>query len=230
MPAAELTRYRISFAKTAIIRFTGHLDLHRAWERLLRRARLPLAYTQGFRPHPRLTLASALPLGLTGDQEWVDVWLEQPRAPGEMLAALEAARPPGIEVWQVTMVDLRAPALPTRVRAAEYEAELPESCREQDLRPRVEDLLRAPTLIRQRRGKGYDLRPLIEHLSLVRRDQAPMRLRMILSAREAATGRPEEVLAALGLEPAQARIRRRRLVVSQDPTPQELGPVSAANL
>ena len=59
------------------MRFTGHLDLHRAWERTFRRAGLPLAYSQGFNPHPRLNLASALPLGFTSEGEVIDVWLEQ---------------------------------------------------------------------------------------------------------------------------------------------------------
>jgi radical SAM-linked protein len=70
-------RLRITFAKTEAMRFTGHLDLHRTWERCFRRARLPLAYTQGFNPHPRLNLAAALPLGFTSQGEMIDAWLEQ---------------------------------------------------------------------------------------------------------------------------------------------------------
>lgn len=69
-------RLRLTFAKTDAMRFTGNLDLHRTWERTIRRAGLPLAYSQGFHPQPRLNLASALPLGFTSQFEMVDVWLE----------------------------------------------------------------------------------------------------------------------------------------------------------
>ena len=71
------TRCRIRFAKTEAMRYIGHLDLHRAWERLARRARLPLAYTAGYHPHPRIQIGSALPLGVTGDNELVDLWLDR---------------------------------------------------------------------------------------------------------------------------------------------------------
>ncbi len=60
-----MQRLRLTFAKTAAMRYTGHLDLHTTWERTLRRARLPLAYSQGFHPQPKIQLASALPLGFT---------------------------------------------------------------------------------------------------------------------------------------------------------------------
>ncbi len=66
-------RYRILFSKTEAMRFTGHLDLFRAWERLLRRARMPLAYSSGFHPHPKIQIGAALPLGVTGDNELADV-------------------------------------------------------------------------------------------------------------------------------------------------------------
>jgi radical SAM-linked protein len=73
-------RVRIHFHKTEAMRFTGHLDLHKAWERALRRAgsrsALRLAYSQGFHPQPRIHLACALPLGFTSECEVVDVWLE----------------------------------------------------------------------------------------------------------------------------------------------------------
>ena len=65
-------RLRIVFAKTEAMRYTSHLDLHRTWERTIRRANLPLAYSQGYNPHPRINLASALPLGFTSDCEVVE--------------------------------------------------------------------------------------------------------------------------------------------------------------
>ncbi|HLE27799.1 MAG TPA: TIGR03936 family radical SAM-associated protein, partial [Anaerolineales bacterium] len=74
-----MQRLRLTFAKTAAMKFSGHLDLHKTWERTLRRARLPLAYSQGFNPQPRLQLASALPLGFTSECEVLDAWMEAPQ-------------------------------------------------------------------------------------------------------------------------------------------------------
>src|SRR5512136_903583 len=71
-------RLRITFSKSGALRYTGHLDLQTTWERIVRRAGLPLAYTQGFHPGPRIQIASALPLGFIGHAEIVDIWLREP--------------------------------------------------------------------------------------------------------------------------------------------------------
>ena len=91
-------RYRLRFAKTIDLRFTGHLDLHRALERTLRRASLPLAYTQGFNPRPRLNLASALPLGFASECELADFWFEEELSADQILADLQLASPPGLQI------------------------------------------------------------------------------------------------------------------------------------
>ena len=77
------------------MKFTGHLDLFRTWERTIREG-LPayFAYTQGFRPHPRLNLAAALPLGFTSDCELIDIWLEYDMELDQIKSALIHAAPP----------------------------------------------------------------------------------------------------------------------------------------
>ncbi len=70
-------RLRITFSKSGSLRYTGHLDLHSIWERTVRRAGLPLSYTHGFHPGPKIQLASALPLGFIGCAEIVDLWLDE---------------------------------------------------------------------------------------------------------------------------------------------------------
>src|SRR5512136_2976263 len=113
-------RLRITFAKTEAMRYTGHLDLHRTWERTLRRAGLPLAYSQGFKPHPRIVLASALPLGCTSQCEVVDVWLEEQLPLEQINDTLKRAMPPGLQVLEVAEVDPALPALPTQLAASEF--------------------------------------------------------------------------------------------------------------
>src|SRR5512143_2989579 len=113
-------RIRVTFAKTSNMRYTGHLDLHRAWERLIRRAHLPLAYTQGFSPHPRINLASALPLGFTGEAEVVDIWMEQDLPLDKITTTLCQAAPPGMRIERVETIDERSPTLQTMLEASEF--------------------------------------------------------------------------------------------------------------
>ena len=206
-------RIRITFAKTAEMRYTGHLDLHRAWERLMRRAGLPLAYTQGFSPHPRINLASALPLGFTGAAEVVDIWLEQELPLDEITTALRQAVPPGLRIEQVEAIDERAPTLQTVLQASEFAITLLEPV--PDLDHRRAALLAAKDIPRERRGKSYDLRPLILELQILPPDeQSRQRLLVCLVAREGATGRPEELLEALGIDPLSTRVHRTVLIFS----------------
>ncbi|HSR48429.1 MAG TPA: TIGR03936 family radical SAM-associated protein [Anaerolineales bacterium] len=206
-------RYRVEFAKTAAMRFTGHLDLHRTWERTFRRAELPLTYTQGFSPHPRMTLAAALPLGCTSEHDLIDVWLNEGEPPEAVEDRLQSAAPPGIRIDRVMAVDPAGPSLPRQVLAAEYHARSAGFPPADEIDRRVQAALAAESLPRTRRGKEYDLRPLIEALGYDREED---QLTMRLSAREGASGRPDEVLEALGLDPALAIATRTRLILKND--------------
>lgn len=205
-----MQRLRLTFAKTEAMRFTGHLDLHTAWERTFRRARLPLAYTQGHNPQPRLQLAAALPLGFTSECEMADAWLETAQDLDAARAALEAALPPGLKLLAIAEAPLTEPALQTQVRSAEYTVTLDTDWSAAELDARLAALLAQPEIRRVRRGKAYDLRPLIESAERAN-DARTLRLR--LAAREGATGRPEEVVEALGANAAGARFHRRRLIL-----------------
>jgi radical SAM-linked protein len=208
------TRARLTLAKEAEMRFTGHLDLHLALERTFRRAHLPLAYSKGFKPRARITLASPLPLGFTSQGELADVWLEGEPALGEVLTDLQEAAPPGIRFTEIATVADRTPKLPNLLRAADYRATLLEPHR--DLERRLETLLIADALPRERRGKMYDLRPLIEALERSPDDEKGRpRLSMRLTALPGATGRPDEVLDALGIAPETTLIHRVRLVLAK---------------
>jgi radical SAM-linked protein len=211
-------RLRITYSKIGSLRYTGHLDLHQVWERTVRRAGFPLAYTQGFHPTPRLQIAAALPLGFIGRQEVLDLWLNAPPPPGDLRQLLQSAAPPGLGILSIVQVDDKSPALQTQVEAAEYQLAFLEPVDPLTLAAGVAQVLAAESLPRQRRGKPYDLRPLLLSLALLpaaespAADQSAPSLTMLLAAREGATGRPEEVLAVLGLPPENARIERTRLI------------------
>lgn len=203
-------RLRITFAKTDEMRFTGHLDLHRTWERIFRRAGLPLAYSQGFHPQPRINLASALPLGFTSEAELADVWLEETLPLEQIWEALKPALPPGLSLIDIQEADLRAPSLQTQVVASEYIVTLLDPVDHLD--EHLVEVMKASSLLRDRRGKKYDLRPLIMELTRLPDDEKGRgRLKMRLAAEEGATGRPEEVLNALDIAPEAARVHRTAL-------------------
>ncbi|MCQ3936287.1 MAG: hypothetical protein DPW18_04485 [Chloroflexi bacterium] len=205
-------RVRITFTKQGALRFIGHLDLHRLWERAMRRADLPIAYSQGFHPQPKISLAAALPLGFSSRGEVLDVRLNEELSIEDISARLQEALPPDVKIVDVRAVDERAPALQTRVLSAAYNVHLTEPVDGSELTRRVEALMNSESLIRERRDKSYDLRPLIEMISVVTEADGKVWLKMTLAAREGATGRPEEVLSALGIEPDTARVERTRLI------------------
>lgn len=203
-------RVRVTFSKTGALRYIGHLDLHSLWERAARRAALPLAYSQGFHPQPKLQLAAALPLGFSSRCEVADLRLETDIEMSGLAARLTQAMPEGIQIISVEQVDERAAPLQTRLDFAEYEVILPPEVDEKTLRSSLDSVLRAGSLPRERRGKPYDLKPLIAALELLHRDKFILFMR--LAAREGATGRPEEVLAALGIPFEITQIERTRLI------------------
>jgi len=212
---ARMQRLRLTFSKTAAMRYTGHLDVHVAWERTFRRARLPLAYSQGFHPQPKIQLASALPLGFTSECELVDVWLEETRDLAEVEAALKPAAPPGLPIHAIVEIPLLSPPLQVLLRSADFRVTTPAPISADELKARIEQLLAQTEIKRVRREKSYDLRPLIEHLAWEASADGSHTILMRLAAREAATGRPEEVLAALGLEATPARVHRLKLILAE---------------
>lgn len=209
-------RIRITFSKQGPLRYTGHLDLHRLWERAARRAGLPLAYSQGFHPQPKMNMAAALPLGFSSRCEVVDMKLERDVPLEELRARLNGTLPSGLQVVEVQQVDEQAPALQTEVEAAEYEVTLAEAADPLELQHRIDSVLELQAIPRERRGKSYDLRPLIEELALTPSAVGGgATIFMRLTAREGATGRPEEVLAVLGIPFEETRIERTRLIFRQ---------------
>ena len=200
-------RIRIIFSKQGPLRYTGHLDLHKLWERAARRAELPLAYSQGFHPQPKMNIAAALPLGFSSRCEVLDMRLEEDISLDGLAKKLNDTMPDGIRVKHVEEVDERAPALQTQVASAEYEVTLKEAGFGSDLKRTIDTVLESKSIIRTRRNKEYDLRPLIEELTLT----SERILFMKLTSKEGATGRPEEVLNELGIPFEETRIERIRL-------------------
>ncbi|MFP4344186.1 MAG: TIGR03936 family radical SAM-associated protein [Anaerolineales bacterium] len=218
---AEAFRHRITFATERTLAYVSVLDLGRIWERTLRRAGVPLQYSQGFHPRPKMQIALPLPTGCGGEAEWLDIWLEVPWSPERVREALVGKTPRDLTLRAVAAVDEDAPALEQEIDATEYEVLLRDVDRAA-LESAVAEMLAAETLLRPKRGrrhnKSYDLRPLVTELAVVDPDAASweVALQMRLTARPGATGRPDEVLKALDLEEAPRRCTRLRLILPED--------------
>ncbi|MCX8025502.1 MAG: DUF2344 domain-containing protein, partial [Thermanaerothrix sp.] len=143
-----------------------------------------------------------------------DVWLEAEYdlSAEEVQAHLQTTSQPGIEILSVTKIALEAPALASQISSADYEVWFLDPLDPNELASRTTQLLNTPSIQRERRGKAYDLRPLIEFMEILTDTTTNhLGLFMRLAAREGATGRPEEVVAALGYDPFSVRIIRTRL-------------------
>jgi len=178
----------------------------------LRRAGVPMVFSQGFNPRPRIQFASPLPLGFTSECEIVDVWVSEDSPNLDQIKEeLCRSLPPGLVISKIYTINENEPALQTVVRSAVYLVTLLEPV--QGIGDRVKSLLSELNLVRNRRGQDYNLRPLIKSLELVPAlENEYQQIRMELSAQEGRTGRPEEVLAALGISAEKVLIKRERLV------------------
>jgi len=223
-------RVRIRYAKEERIKFISHQDEFRAWERALRRAGLPLLYKQGFNPQPHIQFASPLGVGFTGLREPVDITFAPPVPLPELHERLAASLPPGLTVRDLAEVPLKTPALQSQLIGADYAIRLfAEADETIDGEPvaaaierRIAALLQETEIWRERERKGkryrYNLRPLILELAYQGYDEAEEEHRIFLRVqqRAGATGRPDEVVAALGLDSYPRSLCRERLYFADD--------------
>ena len=213
-------RWRVTFAKGPQLKYISHLDLSLAWERALRRAGVPLAYSQGFNPQARLQLASGLPLGYTSAAEILDIILDEPLAPADFVARLRPALPLGLSVTAVEEVDLKSPALQSALRQAEYRVTVETPLSAGELAGRIAALLAADRLeqqrVRKQRPETFDLRPLVGDIRLETAAEGHAVFWMRFSAGNQGNARPEAVLTALGLGEAYAQVERTKLLFEFD--------------
>jgi radical SAM-linked protein len=190
-------RLRIRFCKQGDLRLIGHRDLMRCFERLFRRAGLPLGMSEGFHPKPRMTFPLALAVGIEGTDEVMELELAQSRTAQQVHAQLAPHLPPGLVLTAVK-------ALPDgtkkgRVTSVTYEIPIPPQSRE-GLPEKIDRLLAADSFEIQRpKGRtSFDLRASLQELTL---QEGVLRMRLRIENQTGA--KPQEVLAALGLEDPQ---------------------------
>lgn len=117
--APPVQRLRIRYAKRGRLRFTSHRDFSRAFERAVFRARIPMAYSSGFHPHPRISYAGAAPTGSASEAEYLEIGLAQVVDAAQVAAELDRALPPGLDVLQV--VESPGGSLADRLTASQWD-------------------------------------------------------------------------------------------------------------
>jgi radical SAM-linked protein len=208
-------RLRIKYSKSGPLVYVGTLDVLTIWERAARRAGLPLEYSLGFHPQPKMQLAAPLPLGFSSRCEILDMRLTHDVDSSGVAGRLQDALPAGLTILSIQDIDPASAAPGVLVQSVEYEVTFNAPTDSSKLAARIDQALSSSTLPRERRSKRYDLRPLIEGLRIARGvAEASPTLWMRLAARPGATGRPDEVLDELGYARDAARIERIALIPS----------------
>ncbi|MGH3928582.1 MAG: TIGR03936 family radical SAM-associated protein [Pseudonocardiaceae bacterium] len=226
--AAPVCKVRLRYAKRGNLRFTSHRDVARAFERALRRAGLPMAYSQGYNPHPKVSWVGAAPTGTASEAEYVEIALVAPVEPDVVRAELDAALPEGLAVLEGVLAG--AGGLAERIEASRWRIEIPGLDTEQ-LRRAASALLAAPEVLVERVTKDgkrrIDARAAIVGLAVEdppvhppEHDHLPECGILVAVVRQASPAvRPDDVLSALGvvaglrpLAPARAtRVAQGRL-------------------
>jgi len=193
------SRYRIRFSKLGKIRFTSHRDVARMWERALRRATLPVAYTEGFSPHPKLSFGLALSTGHESLGEYLDIDLAEPVDVDSVAARLDPCLPIGLDVQAAAEIVPGTPSLQQVVTSCTWRIEVV-GLGSAELAERVQECVRADSLVVTRERKGNqvtdDLRPAI--LSLEMTDGTEMIAELATQPRGL---RPSELVAVLASHP-----------------------------
>ena len=212
-----MQRRRIRFSRGEAVKFISHLDLMRLWQRALNRAGVALAYSEGFNPHPRMSLAAPLALGVTSEAELMDIVLEKWSSPHTFTAAVGRQLPRGIEISQVYNIAPTLPSLQSQVHFVEYNVTLATERSAEDITAAIEALLAKASLPWQhQRDTGprhYDLRALIDDLWLIDGGGGRGTIGMRLRCDSGGSGRPEQVAAALGFETYPEAIHRVKLIL-----------------
>jgi radical SAM-linked protein len=210
-------RLRVRFKRGGEVKFISHLDLIRMWQRAFHRARIPIAYSEGFSPHPRISLAAPLPIRVTSEAELMDIHLTKWASPHFLTSALSQQLPSGIEILQAYSIAPNQPSLQSQVRFAEYQVTVKMEKGKAEIEAAITDLLSAEHLPWQhQRDTGprhYDLRELISDLWLMDYQPRYGTIGMRLRCDSGGSGRPEQVSLALSFTSPPQSIHRTKLIL-----------------
>jgi len=212
-----MKQLRIRFCRGEEIKFISHLDIMRLWQRVFLRAGIPLAYSEGFTPHPRISLAVPLAIGVTSEAELMDIFTTRWVSPHWFTDAVNQQLPSGIEILQVFPIPLGQPSLQSQVAFAEYGVEVETEKGQKEIESALTRLLSLEHLPwhhqRDTGQRNYDLRVLIDDLWLIDWRSRYCTIGMRLRCDSSGSGRPEQVAAALGFTQHPQSMHRTKLIL-----------------
>ncbi len=212
-----MQRLRVKFSRGEEVKFISHLDIIRLWQRAFRRADIPLAYSEGFNPHPKISLAAPLPLGVTSEAELMDIFVTRWVSPHHFTSGVGRELPPGIAILQVYPIGFNPPSLQSQVAFAEYRVEMEAEKEQSEVESAIASILMKKTLPWQhQRDTGvhsYDLRALTDELWVIEWSPSGGLLHMKLRSDSTGSGRPEQVALALGFTQRPRSIHRTMLIL-----------------
>lgn len=212
-----MQRLRVRFRRGEELKFISHLDIIRLLVRALLRAEIPLAYSEGFSPHPRISLAVPLSVGVIADNEMMDIFLTRMVSPHWFMNTVNQQLPAGIAILEVSPIGENVPSLQSQVRFTQYQVEIYTDKNAEEIETDIHRLLSLENLPwhheRDTGRRSYNLRALIDDIWLVDRQSNTCSLGMILRCDESGAGRPEQVVFALGFAEYPKSIRRIKLIM-----------------
>lgn len=225
-PMEQGQRLYIVFSRGSRLRFLSHLDMMRLWERALRRARVPLRYSQGYHPHPRISLALPLAVGMTAGAEWLECELSAPLPPAEVQQRLSAHLPAGMALGRVIEAPWKASALAARLQTSAYEVQVRQPVPLAEVQERVERLRQAASWVveeeHKKRMRSVDVRAMVDDVRVGPWTDERRELHLVLRHQGGRSARVETVLKALDLGPAFL-IHRQRLAFDVDEPDRAVG-------
>lgn len=195
--------YRLEFSKGPEVRYLSHLEMMRTFQRALRRAELPLAFSEGFNPHPKMSFASALAVGVTSENEYMDLELKENLEPEEIMERLNQSLPSGLKVKRCIMLSQKGKALMAMVGEAHYhiKVKLLHALSQTHIQEAITSLLKKKSIIIEKKGKKgpkkKEIRPGIIKLECVGVDEEWVKFTLAVQAGSEKNIRPEEVMKAL---------------------------------
>jgi radical SAM-linked protein len=196
--------------------YISHLDLMRLWERALRRAGIPVAYSEGFNPRPRLSFASPLAVGTTSESELLDILLAQRISTEHFVSSMSRQLPGGIDIHQVWEVGIKVPSLQSQVAIAEYTVIASTHRSTDEAKSAVQDFLNLDHMewehVRDKKTRQYDIRTLVKNITLSECRDSRCTLQMTLKM----GARPEQVALALGFKHHPDLIHRTNIALNSD--------------
>ncbi len=192
-PAQELfTRIRIKYTKTGRLRFLSHLDFMTLFQRAATRAEVPLAFSQGFNPHPKVAFGPALSVGTESEAEYLDMETDPLIDLLRTTKALNSALPRGMRIAEMRVVPRKAPSLSGSIARYIYAVAIP-AAYAQDVESKVRDFLAQPAVIITKDGKEKDIKPGIESMTVKNAD-GTVELEIILQDSERIKPRVQDVI------------------------------------